>query len=97
LHTVKKKESSVVSKKHEIQEKAKELLAKNKRTYTVGELQLLVLCWKLHEGYAEHNKKKGAELKALWEVPQNDDLPDLALPPPLQEPSIPTIDETELG
>ena len=51
-------------KNFELQEKAKSLIAKNKVTYNVTELQLL-LCWKLGDKYHQHNKKKSVELQAL--------------------------------
>jgi hypothetical protein len=96
VYTVQKKESAFISKKRETQEKAKELMTLNKRTCMVGDFQLL-LRWKLGDRYAEHNKKKAAELQALWLKHGSDDIPDIVLPPPPQEPPVPTIDDTELG
>ena len=84
-------------KAFEIQEKAKSLIAKNKVTYNVTELQLL-LRWKLGGEYHQHNKKKSVELQALWLQHQGDPNPsDIVLPQEIQEPTVPTIDETELG
>jgi hypothetical protein len=92
-----KKKSRSVIKNFEVQEKAKSLIAKNKLTYNVSELQLL-LRWKLGDGYHQHNKKKAAELQAVWLDHQGDpNPPDIVLPQEIQEPTVPTIDETELG
>jgi hypothetical protein len=92
-----KKINKSVMKAFEIQEKAKSLIAKNKVTYNVTELQLL-LRWKLGGEYHQHNKKKSVELQALWLQHQGDPNPsNITLPQEIQEPTVPAIDETELG
>ena len=92
-----KKKSKSVMKNYEIQEKAKSLIAKNKLTYNVSELQLL-LRWKLGDEYHQHNKKKSLELQAVWLEHRDDpNPPDIVLPEEIEEPTVPSIDETELG
>ena len=85
-------------KNFEVQEKAKSLIAKNKLTYNASELQLL-LRWKLGDGYHQHNKKKAGELQAVWLEHRDDpNPPDIfSLPEEILEPTVPSIDETELG
>ena len=51
----------------------------NKITYMVVDLQLL-LRWKLGDRNAEQNKKKVAELKALWLEHKTDDILDIVFP-----------------
>jgi len=79
-------------KSYELQEKAKSLIAKNKITYNVAELQLL-LCWKLDDGNHQQSKKKTIELQHQGDL----NPADITLPQEIQEPTVPAIDETELG
>ena len=86
-----------VIKNFELQEKAKSLIAKNKVTYNVTELQLL-LCWKLGDKYHQHNKKKSVELQALGcSIKAIQILLTSCSLNEIQEPTVPAIDETELG
>ena len=87
-----------MDKKKALEDKAKALLALQKESYLKAELQTL-LQWKLGpENYSEHSKKGIRDLQALWISHSNDpNPPDLIIPPALEEPSVPTLDETELG
>ncbi len=57
----------------------------------------MILKWKLGDDFNNHKDKKVSELQALFV--QNEAIipPDSLLPPAPQEPSVPNIDETELG
>lgn len=98
LYEAEKKERAVIDKKKKLEDGAKALLALQKETYLKGELQTL-LHWKLGpERYAEHSKKSARDLDALWQIHKNDpNPPDLLIPPVLEEPPVPSIEETELG
>lgn len=50
------------------------------------------------EAYAPRSKKKSTEINALWLEHQYDQNPDdIMLPPELEEPEVPQVDDNELG
>jgi hypothetical protein len=93
---VEKKEYEKVLKKEEIENKAKAVLAQNKSTYTKTEL-VMILKWKLGNDFNSHKDKKVSELQVLLVHNESVNPPDILLPPIPQEPSVPKVDETELG
>jgi hypothetical protein len=94
----KKKTRSEFDKMKALQDKAKGFLDLRKENYLKAELQV-ILQWKLGpERYVEHSKKNVRELTELWRLTSNEpNPPDLVAPPPLEEPPVPAMDETELG
>jgi hypothetical protein len=96
LFAVEKKEYERVLKKKEIEDKAKAVIDQNKSTYTKTEL-LTVLKWKLGDDFSNHKDKRIGELQALYAQYETTTPPDILLPPPPQQPSVPTVDQTELG
>jgi hypothetical protein len=98
LYEKEKKTRSELDKKKALQDKAKALLDLQKENYLKPELQSL-LQWKLGPArYAEHSKKNIRELEEIWRLCSNEpNPPDVIVPPPLEEPAVPMMDETELG
>ena len=98
-HEVDKKKMAAVEKDKALEDKAKAILALQKPHHTKPELETL-LKWKLGAARysAEHSRKSAAALLLAWQQHANDpNPPDVAMPPPLEAPRIPAIDETELG
>jgi hypothetical protein len=65
------------------------------RSYNKSELQA-ILCWKLGDAYKNIKDKKVAELELLHQEQLQFNPPDLLLPP-FPDPTIPHIDNMELG
>jgi hypothetical protein len=91
-----KKEYAKVLKAKSVEDKAKAVIALNKSTYNKAEI-LAILRWKLGDEYNTHKDKKVAELQLLLSAYENSNPADILLPPAPEEPSIPHIDETEVG
>lgn len=91
-----KKEYAKVLKVKAVQDKAKEILALNKATYNKSEI-LSILRWKLGEEFNNHKDKRISELQQLLCQHANTTPDDILLPPAPEQPSIPTIDQTEVG
>jgi hypothetical protein len=98
LYVKEKKIRSEFGKKKALEDKAKALLELRKEHYLKPELQV-ILQWKLGpERYAEHSKKNIRELEELWRLSSTEpNPPDVVVSPALEEPVMPTMDETELG
>jgi hypothetical protein len=91
-----KKEYAKVLKVKAVQDKAKEILALNKATYNKSEI-LSILRWKLGEEFNNHKDKRISELQQLLCQHANTTPDDILLPPAPEQPSIPTIDQAEVG
>jgi hypothetical protein len=64
----------------------------------MGELQTLLHCKLGLERYTKHSKKSARDLDALWQIHKNDpNHPDRLIFPVLEEPFVPSIEESELG
>ena len=93
---VEKREYEKVLKKKEIEDKAKSVLAQNKTTYTKSELTA-ILKWRLGDNFTEHRNKRISDLQLLFAQTATENPPEILLPPAPQEPSVPNVNDTELG